>query len=80
MTRSCRSCGCTDDRGCPASEAAAAAGYPPTCSWIEEDLCSACEDHSVHEPVASGHDDGGAPVGWECALCGAWCDSQGDEL
>lgn len=27
----CRSCGCTDERACPGG-----------CSWVEEDLCSAC--------------------------------------
>lgn len=29
--RACRECGCTDERGCPGG-----------CSWIEDDLCSAC--------------------------------------
>jgi ParB/RepB/Spo0J family partition protein len=30
--RSCRACGCTDARACPGG-----------CSWVEWDLCSACE-------------------------------------
>jgi hypothetical protein len=30
--RTCRICGCTDDHACPEG-----------CSWVEEDLCSACE-------------------------------------
>lgn len=29
--RTCRVCGCTDDRACPGG-----------CYWVEEDLCSAC--------------------------------------
>lgn len=29
--RSCRVCGCTDDRACPGS-----------CYWVEDDLCSNC--------------------------------------
>jgi hypothetical protein len=29
--RTCRVCGCTDERACPGG-----------CSWVEEDLCSAC--------------------------------------
>ncbi len=29
--RTCRECGCTDERACPGG-----------CSWVEEDLCSAC--------------------------------------
>ena len=29
--RRCRVCGCTDDHACPGG-----------CSWVEEDLCSAC--------------------------------------
>ena len=28
----CRECGCTDARACPGG-----------CSWVEADLCSACE-------------------------------------
>lgn len=31
LTRRCRVCGCTDERACPGG-----------CSWVEEDLCSAC--------------------------------------
>lgn len=30
--RSCRGCGCTDERGCL-----------PVCWWISDDLCSACQ-------------------------------------
>jgi hypothetical protein len=29
--RHCRGCGCTDDQACPGG-----------CSWVEDDLCSAC--------------------------------------
>jgi hypothetical protein len=29
--RACRKCGCADDRACD-----------PPCSWVEDDLCSAC--------------------------------------
>jgi hypothetical protein len=29
--RACRKCGCTDYRACPGG-----------CSWVEDDLCSAC--------------------------------------
>ncbi len=29
--RRCRACGCTDNHACPEG-----------CSWVEEDLCSAC--------------------------------------
>lgn len=32
--RSCRVCGCTDARAC----------QPFGCYWVEEDLCSACDD------------------------------------
>lgn len=31
--RTCRSCGCTDDRACPGG-----------CFWVEADLCSACAE------------------------------------
>lgn len=31
--RSCRVCGCTDDRACQ-----------PPCSWVEPDLCSSCRE------------------------------------
>lgn len=34
--RECRVCGCTDDRACVVAGAA--------CHWIEDDLCSACEE------------------------------------
>lgn len=33
--RTCRVCGCTDDHACPGG-----------CSWVEEDLCSACVERS----------------------------------
>ena len=33
VVRSCRSCGCTDDRACEGG-----------CWWVGPDLCSACED------------------------------------
>lgn len=32
----CRSCGCTDFDACDDD------GFP--CSWVEDDLCSACPD------------------------------------
>lgn len=35
--RRCRGCGCTDD---DCSQCIAATGIP--CSWVDEDLCSAC--------------------------------------
>lgn len=31
--RTCRGCGCTDTRACPGG-----------CSWVEDDLCSACQE------------------------------------
>ncbi len=31
--RTCRICGCTDERGCPGG-----------CFWVDEDLCSECSD------------------------------------
>lgn len=31
--RTCRVCGCTDMRACPGG-----------CSWVEVDLCSACQE------------------------------------
>lgn len=31
QVRTCRSCGCTDERACPGG-----------CTWVEADLCSAC--------------------------------------
>jgi hypothetical protein len=31
--RRCRNCGCSDDRACPGG-----------CYWIEDDLCSRCEE------------------------------------
>lgn len=34
-TRSCRVCGCTDDRAC-------VGGPLGTCYWVTEELCSAC--------------------------------------
>lgn len=37
--RACRVCGCTDDN---CSQCIKKTGEP--CYWIEEDLCSACED------------------------------------
>ena len=46
-TRACRSCGCTDDRAC-VREATVLDGPVEmlasvvTCSWVEDDLCSAC--------------------------------------
>lgn len=43
-TRSCRVCGCTDDRACPGG-----------CLWADEDLCSAC----VGVPRQSGLQSGG---------------------
>ena len=30
----CRVCGCTEAEGCP----------PESCSWVEADLCSACQE------------------------------------
>lgn len=33
--RSCRVCGCTDDRACDGG-----------CSWVDLDLCSACIEHA----------------------------------
>jgi hypothetical protein len=38
-TRTCRVCGCTDERACPGG-----------CSWVEEDLCSACATPGDGEP------------------------------
>ena len=35
--RTCRGCGCTDDRAC-----IGAGGVP--CHWVEEDLCSVCRE------------------------------------
>lgn len=39
--RSCRYCGCTDDRACPG-------GY----SWVSADVCSACAPTVVLDAVA----------------------------
>jgi hypothetical protein len=51
-TRKCRVCGCSDDdcRGCIERT-----GSP--CSWVEENLCSACADERIvhglfHEEVS----------------------------
>lgn len=38
--RSCRECGCTDDRAC-IFEGRPGVGTA-VCSWVEDDLCSAC--------------------------------------
>ena len=39
--RSCRTCGCTDDRSCRTASG--------PCYWVEEDLCSACAMRMVLE-------------------------------
>lgn len=39
--RTCRVCGCTEDRACEGG-----------CSWLAFDLCSACEDFEEHRYVA----------------------------
>lgn len=36
--RACRICGCW-----------AMAACPPTCSWVDEDLCSACDPEPAHD-------------------------------
>jgi hypothetical protein len=41
--RSCRICGCTDDRACPGG-----------CAWVAEDLCSACVEHALLEDNVAG--------------------------
>jgi hypothetical protein len=38
FARSCRSCGCTDAFACPGG-----------CSWVDQDLCSACDDDPVED-------------------------------
>jgi len=38
--RACRVCGCTDDSACPDG-----------CSWIEDDLCSACAPERAEEAM-----------------------------
>lgn len=36
FVRTCRVCGCTDHRACMTMDG--------PCSWVELDLCSACDD------------------------------------
>ena len=36
--RTCRVCGCTDEHACPGG-----------CSWVQEDLCSACQEELERE-------------------------------
>lgn len=43
--RRCRACGCTDD---DCSQCVERTRHP--CSWVEEDLCSACDDEIEHCP------------------------------
>jgi hypothetical protein len=38
-SQTCRECGCTDERACEGG-----------CSWVEEDLCSACADKALVVP------------------------------
>jgi len=38
MARKCRVCGCTEDNACEGG-----------CSWVEEDLCSACADKDIED-------------------------------
>lgn len=46
-TRTCRVCGCTDDRACPGG-----------CHWVGQDLCSACAADAAHKNVqATGNDE-----------------------
>lgn len=61
--RSCSVCGCTDDRACPGG-----------CAWVADDLCSACEDFALHNPLPAGEwefgdDDQDAGEQPACALC-----------
>lgn len=54
--RSCRGCGCTDDRACPGG-----------CSWLEPGLCSSCGPDAVRPlegPGASGFRDIAHAVAW----------------
>lgn len=41
--RACRMCGCTDMRACAGG-----------CSWVEEDLCSACDENMNDDVIAAG--------------------------
>lgn len=64
--RSCRVCGCTDD---DCSQCIEKTGMP--CSWVEDDLCSACVGEGLPKP---GRRDGQEPCG-ECHLqAGEKCD------
>ena len=51
--RRCRMCGCTDD---DCRQCIEKTGYP--CTWVEEDLCSACADEMEGEPGLGGEDEG----------------------
>ena len=42
--RTCRICGCTDE---DCSQCIERTGQP--CSWVEEDLCSACTPEALEE-------------------------------
>jgi myosin heavy subunit len=44
--RTCRVCGCTDDNACPGG-----------CSWVEDDLCSACADPEALPESSEGDED-----------------------
>lgn len=66
--RTCRVCGCTDD---DCSQCVERTGMP--CSWVEDDLCSAC---NVEPPVKALDDDcPRCKIPW--ALCP--CDSTPDQ-
>jgi hypothetical protein len=50
--RKCRVCGCTDN---DCSQCIEKTGQP--CHWVEEDLCSACDENPFSEICTSNDDD-----------------------
>lgn len=56
--RSCRVCGCTDDRACPGG-----------CSWVDEGLCSACAVSLEHVVSMTREARAGTPRGVSVATC-----------
>ncbi|MEA2991648.1 MAG: hypothetical protein QOD40_568 [Alphaproteobacteria bacterium] len=49
MRRTCRACGCTEERACIVG------GVP--CHWVEADLCSACDEAAGDDEALAPEDD-----------------------
>ncbi len=50
--RTCRVCGCTDEKGCLVEgDTSKNEDIMSVCSWVEENLCSACDDKAKEAPV-----------------------------